>query len=464
MTTSASEGESVIGGAAPRPSLPAVVRGYPLIGCVVDLLRDGAGFMARLSRERPGEVAAFRLGPITAYLVTHPDHVQRILVDDRESYTKGGMYKGAKAVLGNGLGTSEGELWARQRRLMQPLFTPARLAALTDRMVEVVGREVEALRARGPGARVDMAHEMGVLTQRLILETMFGQGIDRAEADRLADQLLVAFRGMNLRMFLYFLPERLPLPDERRFRRAVAAIDEAILRFVRARRAETKERDDLLSLLLNARDEATGEGMDERQIRDELVTMFSAGNDTTANTMTWLWVALEGNPAVERRLRAEVAEVLGERRPTHADLARLPYTRLVVQEILRLYPAGWMFPRFTAVETTLGPSRIPARSPVMLSPFATHRDPALWPDPETFDPERFTPERSAGRPRYAYYPFGGGPRQCIGESFAWMELILIVATIAQRWDLALVPGHPVELQPLITLRAKHGMRMTAAAR
>jgi cytochrome P450 len=460
MTTAANERESGNHAAAPPPSLPAVVRGYPLIGCVADVLRDGPGFLARVARERPGEVAAFRLGPVTVYLVTHPDHVQRVLVEDRQSFTKGGMWRGTKAVLGNGLVASEGELWARQRRLMQPLFTTARLAALADQMVEVVGREVEALRARGPGARVDMAHEMGALTQRVILETMFGPGIDRAETDRLSDQLLVAFQGMNLRLFLYFLPERLPLPDERRFRRAIAAIDEALLRLVRARRAEGSERDDLLSLLLHARDEVSGEGMDERQIRDELVTMFAAGNDTTANAMTWLWVALSLRPAVEQRLRAEVAEVLGDRRPTHADLARLSYTKLVVQETLRLYPAVWMFPRFAAVETILGPNRIPAGSPILLSPIATHRDPALWPDPETFDPERFTPERSAGRPRYAYYPFGGGPRQCIGNHFALMEAQIITAMMVQRLRPRLLPGHRVELSSASTLKPRGGLPVT----
>jgi cytochrome P450 len=306
-----------------------------------------------------------------------------------------------------------------------------------------------------------MGREMTAITQRVILETMFGPGIDRAETDHLGDQLSIAFQEMNFRTFLYFLPKRLPLPGDKRLRRAIAAIDEAMLRLVRMRRAGGgADREDLLSLLLRARDEGSHEGMDDRQVRDELVTLFAAGNDTTANALTWVWYALGRSPEVERKLRAEIAEVVGDRRPTHADLARLPYTKQVIQEVMRLYPPAWIFPRFADDEAVIGGHRVPAGSAVLLSPFVGHRDPAFWPDPEAFDPERFAPGPSAERPRYAYFPFGGGPRQCIGNFFAMMEAQLITVMMAQRLRPRLVPGHRVVVSSMSTLKPRHGMKMT----
>jgi len=312
-------------------------------------------------------------------------------------------------------------------------------------------------------ATVDMEREMNVMTQRLILETMLGRGIDRSETDRLNDALQIALEGLNLRMFLSFLPERLPLPGERRYRAAIAAVDEAMLRLVHARRASGAQRDDLLSLLLRARDEDTGEGMDDRQIRDELVSIFVAGQDATAKLMTWFWYVLDQNPEVELRLRTEVADVLDDRRPTFDDLAHLKYTKRVIQEAMRLYPPAWMIPHFVDQEAIVGGHRIPARSPILLSPFVSHRDPTFWPDPEAFDPERFTPERSAGRPRYAYYPFGGGGHQCIGNYFAMMEAQLITAMMVQRLRPRLVPGHRVVPSSSMTLKPRYGMKMTLGA-
>jgi cytochrome P450 len=457
MSEVASEGEAGPARAAVKNT--KVVRGYPLVGGLVDVFRDGPGFMTRVAREHPGEIVGVRLGPITIYLVTHPDHVQHVVQDWSAFGKGGGMFKATRPFLGNGLLTSDGELWRRQRRMMQPLFKPGYLAAVTDLMVEVIDREVTVLVARG-SATVDMEREMNVMSQRLILETMLGRGIARSETDRLNDELQIALQGLNLRMFLYFLPERLPLPGERRYRAAIAAIDEAMLRLVHARRASDAPRDDLLSLLLRARDEDTGEGMDDRQVRDELVSIFVAGQDATAKAMTWFWYLLDRSPEVERRLRTEVADVLGDRRPTFDDLAHLKYTKRVLQEAMRLYPPAWMIPHFVDKEAIVGGYRIPARSPLLLSPFVSHRDPTFWPDPEAFDPERFTPERSAGRPRYAYYPFGGGGHQCIGNHFAMMECQLITAMMVQRLRPRLVPGHRVVPSSSMTLKPRYGMKMT----
>jgi cytochrome P450 len=437
-----------------------VVRGYTLIGGAVDILRDAPAFLTRIAHEHPGEVVGFRLGPVTAYLVTYPDHVQEVFQDQRRSFGKGGkMWEAGRPLLGNGLVMNEGAFWLRQRRMMQPLFNAGYLAALTDLMVDVIDHEVDRLVALSP-ATVDMLREMNAVTQRVILETLLGAGIPRGETDQLAEEILIAFKALNLRLFLYFLPKGLPLPGERRYRQAIAAIDEALLRLTRARRADTTVRDDLLSRLLRARDEDTGEGMDDRQIRDELITMFVAGQDTTATLMTWLWYVLDQNPEVERQLYAEVTGVLGDRRPTFDDLGRLGYTKLVIHETLRLYPPAWMTPRFALQEASVGGYRIPAGSPLLVSQFASHRDPAFWPAPETFDPERFTPERSAGRPRYAYYPFGGGPRQCIGNHFAMMEAQLITAMMVQRLRPRLVPGHRVVPTSSTTLQPRYEMKMT----
>jgi cytochrome P450/geranylgeranyl pyrophosphate synthase len=439
-----------------------VVRGYPLVGGLVDILRDAPAYLTRIAREHPGEIVGFPFGPATAYLVTHPDHVRHVLHDEWRSFTKGGMWKATRPILGNGLVTSEGAFWLRQRRMMQPLFNAENLAALTGVMVDVIEREVTRLAARG-SVTVDMGREMSALTQRVILETMLGQGIDRDETDRLGDEVQIATAHLLLRVLLYFLPERFPLPGDRRYRAAIASIDEAMLRLVRERRACGAERHDLLSLFLRARDEHTGEGMDDRQLRDELVTMFLAGHDTTASAMTWLWYELERHPEVERRLRDEVASVLGNRTPTFDDLARLAYTKQVIQEVMRLYPPTWMVPRFAHQEAIIGGHRVPAGSPMLLSPFVSHRDPAFWPEPEAFDPDRFTSERSARRPRYAYYPFGGGPRQCIGNHFATMEAQLITAMMVRRLRPRLVPGHRVVPAAVSSLKPRHGMKMTLGA-
>ncbi len=452
--------EVAVGGAGPSSAVaPNVVRGYPVVGGAIDILRDGPGFLTRVARMHPGEIVGFRLGPITLYLVTHPDHVQHVLHDEWRSFGKGGMWKAVRQFIGNGLPASEGAFWLRQRRMMQPLFNAGHLAALTDLMADVIDREVTQLVERGSAA-VDIEREMNAMTQRVILEAMLGPGIDRSDTDRLGDALQVALKGLNLRMFLFFLAERLPLPGERSYHAAIAAIDEAMFRLVRARRASGAPRDDLLSLLLRARDEDTGDGMDDRQLRDELVTMFAAGQETTATALTWLWYALDQNPEVDRRLRREVAEVLGDRRPTFDDLSRLVYTKHVLQEVMRLYPPVWMYPRFAEQEAMIGGHRVPAGSPLLLCPFVSHRDPAFWPDPEAFDPERFTPERAAGRPRYAYYPLGGGPRQCIGNHFTIMEEQLITAMMVQRLRPRLAPRQRVVPSSSTTLKPRHGMKMT----
>jgi cytochrome P450 len=255
---------------------------------------------------------------------------------------------------------------------------------------------------------------------------------------------------------------RLPSPGNRRLRAAIKELDEVVYKIIDERRRRGQETGDLLSMLMSARDEDTGEAMDDAQVRDEVMTLMLAGHETTANALTWTWYLLSQNPAAEVKLHEELRRVLAGRSPTFEDLPGLKYTRMVIEEALRLYPPAYVISRLTGSADRVGYYHLPAGSSLLLSPYLTHRHPDFWPDPEKFDPERFNPDQPSDRPRYAYLPFGGGPRQCIGNTFAMTEAQLVLATMAQRVRLSLVHGHPVEFEPLITLRPKFGMKMVAA--
>ncbi|XXX79857.1 cytochrome P450 [Sorangium sp. So ce134] len=439
---------------------PPRARGYPVVGLLPGLMHDAPSLFLQLARQHPGALVELDLGLIRAYLVTHPDQAQYILNDNWRNFTKeGGMWKPIGRFLGNGLVTASGDEWLRNRRRMQPLFASRQLAGLVDLMVDVVESELPRLeRLARTGAAVDMDREMMQLTQRIILATMFGVSITPREADSLGEALFTTFQSLNAKMFLYFLPERL-LPGERAFRDAIARIDETILRIVRERRRSREERHDLLSLLLHARDES-GSGMDDRQLRDELVTMFVAGNETTAITMTWLFYLLDRHPEIDRKLRAEIDQVVGDRRPTADDLSRMDYAKMVIQEAMRLYPPSWLLPRVAKEDDQICGYPVRAGATVIVSQYVMHHDPASWEAPLAFDPERFTPERSASRPRYAFMPFGGGPRQCIGNLFAIMEAQILLAVLLRRLRARLVPGQTVSPQAVTTLRPRHGLKMT----
>jgi cytochrome P450 len=305
---------------------------------------------------------------------------------------------------------------------------------------------------------------MNRLTLSVVGKTLFD-----ADVESQAAAVGEALTGVMETFWMQLLPfatliERLPVPRLRRARMARARLDVIIYRMIADRRASGRDHGDLLSMLLTAQDEDDGGVMTDRQVRDESMTIFLAGHETTANALTWTWYLLSENPDAARRLHDEVDRVLQGRLPSVDDLPRLPYVERVVTEAMRLYPPAWLIGRRAIAEYAFGPYVAPPRAILIMSPFIVQRDARYYRDPERFDPDRWTPEFKASLPRFAYFPFGGGPRQCIGESFAWMELILIVSTLAQTWDLRLVPGHPVVPQPLITLRAKHGMRMTIAAR
>ena len=425
--------------------------------------RDPLAFFTNLARTY-GDIVAYRLGGERLLFVNQPQYIKDVLITHNRNFTKGRALQRTKRLLGEGLLTSEGATHLRQRRLMQPAFHRERIAAYADMMVAYADRMRGAWR---DGETLDVAREMNRLTLSIVGKTLFD-----ADVESQAAEVGEALSGVMATFWMTMLPfsdllEHLPVPKLRRGRAARAQLDKIIYGMIAERRRSKRDHGDLLSMLLSAQDEeaegAAGR-MSDVQVRDEAMTIFLAGHETTANALTWTWYLLSTAPDVEAKLHAEVDRVLQGRRPCVADIASLPFVERVVTESMRLYPPAWLIGRRAIADYELGPYVVPARTILVMSPFVTQRDVRFYTDPERFDPDRWTSEFRATLPKFAYFPFGGGPRQCIGESFAWMELVLLVATIAQRWRLELVPGHPVVPEPLVTLRTKHGMRMTAHQR
>jgi cytochrome P450 len=362
------------------------------------------------------------------------------------------LYNRLRDTLGNGLLTSEGAFWLRQRRLAQPAFHHQRVRAMADTMIDCTAQMLDrwaAVAARGGTIRV--VDEMMAVTQAIIVRTMFST--DLGETAEIVNRTWpIINRRIGETFWATKLETSLPLPANRRFRRALAELDGVVYRIIAGRRGGRGEHDDLLAMLLSARDEETGAGMTDRQLRDEVMTMLLAGHETTSLALSWTYYLLARHPEVEARIADEVDRVVGGSRPSFAHLERLTTTRQAIEESLRLYPPAWGFSRQAIADDEIGGYRVPKGSLAFVIPFVVHRRPAWWPDPERFDPDRFTPERDAARPRFAYFPFGGGPRGCIGNQFAMMEAQLIVAAVAQRFRVAVVPGQEVRAEPLITLR------------
>jgi cytochrome P450 len=423
--------------------------------------RDPLTLLAGLAREY-GDVARFKAGPQSVYLLSHPDHVRDVLVTNNARFKKGRALQRAKRLLGEGLLTSEGEFHRRQRRLAQPAFHRQRVAAYGRVMVEYAERVSARWR---DGAELDVSEEMMRLTLAVVGKTLFD-----AEVESDADEVGAALTEvMNLFGYLMLpfseLLEKLPLPPRRRFLRARARLDAVIYRIIEERRRTGGDRGDLLSTLLDAVDEEGDRtGMTDEQLRDEVMTIFLAGHETTALALLWSWYLLAQNPEAEEKLAAELSEVLGGRAPRVEDLPRLRYAEGVVKESMRLYPPAWGVGRECVRECEVGGYRVPRGRQVLVFPWVVHRDPRWFRDPLAFRPERWGEESVSRLPKYAYFPFGGGPRLCIGNYFATMEAVLVLSTIARRFRLRLVPGQTVELFPAMSLRPKGGVMMTPEKR
>ena len=409
-----------------------------------------------------GEVFHFSLLFDPLYFLSHPDHVSHVLQKNQHNYKRSRNHETLKRNLGNGLLTNDGASWLKQRRLIQPAFHGNRIVRFGETMTHETQQMLARWQTEVPrGEPLDVNSEMMRLTLAIISRTMFGATVSR-DAEQLEPAITLAQEETNKRFYvLVDLPEWVPLPGMRRAVLARQTIERVVMRIIdERRRTNAPDQDDLLTMLLNAKDADSGEPMDDNQLRDEVRTIFLAGHETTANALTWTWYLLARNPAAAKKLRAELAHVLGGRLPTVSDLPQLPYTKMVVDESMRLLPPVWGLTREAIADDEIGGYRIRSGGTVVVSQFITHRHPDFWEDPESFDPERFAPERVKKRHRFAYFPFGGGQRICIGRSFAMIEAQLILATIAQQYELDLVPDHPVELEPLVTLRPKYGMMMT----
>jgi cytochrome P450 len=407
-----------------------------------------------------GPVVGFRFrNRIAVVLLDDPTQIRYVLRTNNRNYLKAEQYELVKLVLGEGLLASEGDFWRRQRRLVQPAFHRRRIAGLASMMVaeteRTLSRRSDSSWRRGEP--FDVSQEMTDLTLRIVSKALFGPAADR-DFERISDAQAVLGRYLDRMTATFFsLPHWVPTPANLRYRRALATLHGVMDGAIDERERGGQRGDDLLSMLLEARDERTGEGMDKRQLRDEAMTLLFAGHETTAAALSWTWWLLGTHPEAESRLHEELDGVLAGRVPEFEDLPDLSYTRMVFQEATRLYPPAWIISRQSIEDDEVGGYRIPAGTTVLISSYVTHRNPRYWEDPEIFDPERFLPERSAGRPEFAYLPFGGGPRKCIGDHFAMTEGVLILATIAQRYRLLPVPAHPVEPQPLLTLKPKRGI-------
>jgi cytochrome P450 len=433
---------------------------HPFLGGLITPGRDPLALFTRLARTY-GDIVHLRMGGERVFFVNHPQYIRDVLVTHDRNFTKSRGLERAKKLLGEGLLTSEGAPHLRQRRLLQPAFHRERIAGYAAAMVEHADR----MRQRWtPGATLDVSREMMRLTLSIVGKTLFDSDVDSK-----ADEVGAAVTRVLETFWLTLLPfpdfiEKLPLPLLRRSRAGRAKLDGLIYELIAARRAGGRDHGDLLSMLLMAQDEEEGGGLTDRQVRDEAMTLLLAGHETTANALAWTWYLVSRAPEVEARLHDEIDSVLKGRLPCAADVSALSYVETVVTESMRLYPPAWIVGRRAVADYPIGEFVVPARSIVFMSPYVMHRDPRYYTDSDRFMPERWTPELKAALPKFAYFPFGGGPRQCIGEPFARMELVLLVATIAQRWRLRLVPDHPVVPQPLITLRPRHGIKMVAMAR
>jgi cytochrome P450 len=435
-------------------------KGHWLSGHLPAFRRDRLGFLTEVARHH-GDCVALRLGPRRIWLLSHPDLIEEVLVTKNRHFTKHFALRSARPSLGNGLLTSEGEFWRQQRRLAQPAFHRDRIAAYGAIMVDAAER---MLGDWADGQNRDAQDEMMRLTLQVVAKCLFDADVsgDAAEASAAMETVLRSFTARVNHLIKF--PIAVPTPSNVRFARARRRLDRIIFEVIARRRASGEDRGDLLSMLLHARDEGDGRRMTDRQLRDEAMTLFMAGHETTANTLAWSWYLLALHPDAEARLHAELDEVLGDRPPTVDDLPRLRYADAVITESLRVYPTVWLIGREAASSCDLGPYRVPKGMTMWMSQWVLHRDPRFFDDPESFRPERWDDDLARRLPHYAYFPFGGGPRVCIGNSFAQMEAVLLLAAIARRYRLTLAPGAHVRAIPTMTLRPDGGVPVVLSRR
>src|SRR5262245_42423871 len=439
--------------------LPPGPKGTLIGGCIGEFAQRRLDFFLDVAHNHGG-LASFRFGPRRMFLASHPDLIEQVLVTDAKHYIKHFGARMYKPVLGTGLVTSEGDFWLRQRRLAQPAFLKNRVLSYAPVLSELTQAMLDRWQ---PGQHVDINFEFGGLTSAIALKTLFG--LDAA-ADREAfvDSLRNAFDLLSQRFRdIIRIPFWVPTPRNIRTKRAIVHLQRVVDGFIAAGRARKEPGDDLLSRLITAQDD-DGSRMTDRQLRDEAMTLYLAGHETTALTLTWSWYLLAKHPAAEEKLVEEWTRVLGGRSPTPDDLPNLPYTDAVITEAMRVYPPVYLIGREATCDLELGGYRVKKGTTVFMSQWVSHRDPRYFPEPEKFLPERWLEGLAKRIPKYAYYPFGGGPRVCIGNTFALMEAAILLATVGQRYRFTVDPDAVIELSPQITLIPTYGIPATLELR
>lgn len=432
-------------------------RGLPFLGILPGLLRDPLKLYEDLARY--GEVVAYRVGRIRAFMINRPEYIGEVFQHDNVTFTRSVFHERIKSLFGDGLVTSEGEIWQQHRRMMQPAFQKNRMSVY----VPLIREETSSLladwsTAARQGSSVNATTELTRITQTLAVRILFGADIDKSTLDA-ARAALATINSELYKHVIFGWWKYLPLPGNVRYRRATRQIEHIMQHVVERKTVRGGERDDLLAMLMQARASDTSTSLTERSIRDHMITIFIAGHDTTVSVLSWTLFLLGQHPDVARRLEHEVDTVLGDREPTYEDVASLTYTKQVLEEAMRLYPPAYGLTRKAVTDTTLGGYFIPAGSVLFISPYVMHRHPAYWEHPNRFDPDRFTKERCEQRFRYTYFPFAGGPRTCIGIHLAMLEMAMILAMTVRAYTLALAPEFPVVPKPLLVLRPKDGVAL-----
>ena len=409
---------------------------------------------------RYGDASRLPLGPKTLYFLNHPDHAKHVLADNAANYHKGIGLMHARRALGDGLLTSEGELWRAQRKTIQPVFQARRIARQVGAIGEEAAKLVARLKASEGTGPVDVRKQMTELTLGVLGRTLLDADLSAFSSigqsfEAVQDQAM--FEMMSLSM----VPMWIPLPHQRRFRRAQRELDRIVARLNSDRLADpSPDGDDVVSRLIASRDPAADPRADLQRMRDELVTLLLAGHETTASTLSWAIYLMDQHPEVRERLHTEAVAAFADGPLRYEDLHRLAYTTMVIEEVMRLYPPVWLLPRLARQEDEIGGYRIPAGADVVICPYTLHRHPEFWDAPDRFDPERFAPGGSTGRPRYAYIPFGAGPRFCVGNNLGMMEATIVLATVARDLRLVAAPGYRASAEPMLTLRIRGGLPMT----
>ncbi|BDA67302.1 cytochrome P450 [Rivularia sp. IAM M-261] len=438
----------------PRP------KGNFILGNIIEFGKDALGFMTQCAQQY-GDIVPLHLGNSPTILVTNPNYIEQIL-KDRELFGKAKALKNLNALLGQGLLVSEGETWFRQRRLAQPMFHQKRIGSYGEVMVDYTNK---MLLTWQDGETRDINADMMRLTFNIVMKTLFSSDVTEDQAHAVAQAMSVAAEWfLARRKSPVSLPEQFPTPSNLRYKYAVGEMDKHIYKIINQRRASGEDTGDLLSMMMQARDEDDGSQMSDKQLRDEIATLIFAGHETSANTLAWTWMLLSQHPEVQAKLQQEYKDVLGDRSPTVADLSALPYTNMVIKESMRLFPVVWNMVSETTRDCEIGNYHVPAGCTIIMSQWVMHRSNRYFKQPEVFNPERWAGDLEKQLPRGVYTPFGDGPRICIGKSFALMESVLLLATIAQKFEITLIPGQTITPEATITLQPNKSIKVIVKQR